>query len=364
MTTKTIKALILTTFYITIFNSNVLSEEKIKLGISAPLTGVASNWGDDLKRTLIFANEKLGNNKYELIFEDDKCTTKDAVTVVKKLIDIEKVDYIMGYACSGSAMATAPILQSKNILTMVLVAAANKISDTGDHIFRTVLKNKNFAEVLYQHISKKHEKLAIISEETDFAQDLLNSFVDLNLDNRIKLYSESFFSDSTDFRTMLIKINKNKPEAIFINAQSETTFLANLKQLRQLNIQIPVYGAFMPASKIFLDSAGDLSEGIEFVDMSPIDDSLNSHGKKIYKEFIENYGELDQPSGFIPSYEGFRALDEAIQSNQDPIKFLTSKNFNGLAGKWSFDDSGQIRTKGIVIRRIKNKKYKTIYSDQ
>ena len=87
----------------------VLPEEPIKIGVSLPLTGPASTYGVELKKVITFANKKLANNKYELIFEDDKCSPKEAVTVAHKFIDLDKLKYVTGFACSGATVAAAPM---------------------------------------------------------------------------------------------------------------------------------------------------------------------------------------------------------------------------------------------------------------
>lgn len=50
-----------------------IAEERPRIGISIPLTGETSTYGNDMRKTFVFANEKLTHNRYELIFEDDLC---------------------------------------------------------------------------------------------------------------------------------------------------------------------------------------------------------------------------------------------------------------------------------------------------
>lgn len=93
--------------------SFLFTEEKIKFGVSTALTGEAASYGIDLKNALVFANDRLGQGRYEFVFEDDKCNGKDAVVAARRLIDVHKVKYVIGFACSSTILSTAPPLRKR-----------------------------------------------------------------------------------------------------------------------------------------------------------------------------------------------------------------------------------------------------------
>jgi len=105
--------------------------DTIKLGVSSALSGDAATYGLDIKDALLFANQKYGDGRYEFVFEDDRCSGRDAVSVAHKLIDIDKVDAVLGFACSGAALAALPIYEKAHIPVMVTTASSPKIRDAG-----------------------------------------------------------------------------------------------------------------------------------------------------------------------------------------------------------------------------------------
>ena len=77
------------------------------------------------------------------------------------------------------------------------------------------------------------------------------------------------------------------------------------------------------------------------IDAPAIEDAVTDHGKKAYVEFIAKYGSpRSTPLIFATTYEAFRVLDLAIQSGKDVRTYLSEGSFDGILGKWSFDQHG------------------------
>jgi branched-chain amino acid transport system substrate-binding protein len=78
---------------------NEQNVQVVKIGVIAPLSGPAAMYGDDVVRAYTYAVEEFNTSqdKYQmqLIFEDGKCDQKDATSAAQKLIDIDKVDFLL-----------------------------------------------------------------------------------------------------------------------------------------------------------------------------------------------------------------------------------------------------------------------------
>src|SRR5690606_26386395 len=109
-------------------------QKKIKIGVSTALTGEGATWGLDVRDGIAFAVEELAPERFELIVEDDKCSSKDAASVAHKLVEVDKVDYVVGLACSSAALASAPIYERARTVTIVVSGSSPKIAQAGDYI--------------------------------------------------------------------------------------------------------------------------------------------------------------------------------------------------------------------------------------
>lgn len=332
-------------------------EPKIKIGVSTELTGEAATYGLDIKNTLLFANQKLGAGRFELLIEDDRCNGRDATSVAQKLVNIDKVKYVIGYGCSGALLAAAPIFEKAHVIAIGTGTAAPAVSQAGDYIFRTWPSDLTSAQVLYPYIAARHKRLGMVSEETEFAQGLYNALAVLNQGRRLSILNENYLPDTTDFRTMLLKLQSEKADGLLINSQSERGFVAIYKQLLEMSWHVPVYGNYQPDTALFLKTFGPHADGIVFADTPFADqDQITSPaGMALYNEFKAQYGAArSQPFVFVTAYAAFAALAEAILSGQDVKEYLYTHSFNQIVPNLSFDKNGDSITLSNVLKTIKN----------
>lgn len=73
--------------------------EVVKIGYIGPLTGNAAAYGQDVKAGIsqYFAeNPTIDGNAVEVIYEDGKCNGQDAANAAQKLVNVDKVQVILG----------------------------------------------------------------------------------------------------------------------------------------------------------------------------------------------------------------------------------------------------------------------------
>ncbi len=331
--------------------------DRFKIGVSTALTGNAATYGADIRSSLLFANEELAGGKYSFDFQDDACTGTAAVNVAHKLVDVEKIQYVIGFACSGALLSAANIYEKAKVIVISPSASAAAISQAGDYIFRTWMSDAAAGRKLFESMAPRYKIVGVISEETDYAQGFLKSFQDGNNDSRVKVVNENFLTNDVDYKASLLRLKGKGIEALFINSQTEATFLTVLKQVRNLKIDLPIYGVYWPGSEALRDVAGSLMEGVIFVDLPFSDDVLSVDGKAVLARFKAKYGKLNFGDMlFVFSFEAFRALHQAIHSGDDIRHYLYNTKFHGILGDWWFNKDGDIQGVDFAMKMIKGGK--------
>ncbi len=317
---------------------------KIKIGISTALSGPGATYGLDVKDAVLFASNYLAKDEYEFVIEDDKCSGKEAAAIAHKFVNIDKVDAVIGYACSSAILSAGPILEKAKILTIATSASSPKIADSGDYIFRTIPSDADAAKKLFNYIAtKKYKRIALITEESDYAQDIKNAFVSNNSSQQLTFLFEDFLSTEIDFKTLLLRLKTKKPEAIFLNTQSEQKAAQLVRKIKALKWEVPLYSAYWPASPVFLEITKKLSEGIEFVDTPSLSSMLTKKGREVYKVFLEEGHKIRSiESVFASSFEAFSILHQAKNQSKQIKDFLYTSSFDGIFGKFSFDSKGEL----------------------
>ncbi len=335
--------------------SSAVADDRIKIGLSTALTGDGATWGTDLKNALLFANKELANDKFEIVIEDDRCTGKDAVAVAHKLVSVDQVKYVFGN-CTATVKSALPVYDRANVLVFAPIATSPTLSNGFSNIFRSAPSDGNNAALLFEHMKAHYKRIGVLTEEADYAQDLTRAFLKNNSDDKLTIYSESYLTENPDLRSILFKFKEKKIEALFLNSNSERSFAAILKQIKQLKCDWQIYASYFPASptlrKLITD---DVAEGIIFTDFPSFDDVLTGDGKKLVQKFQSQYGKMNSwDITLVTTIEALRALNEALGSGTDVKKYLHSHEFTGVFGKYTFDDAGDIVGLRHELKQIKH----------
>ena len=336
------------------FSAQSIFAEPHTLGLSAPLSGDGAGWGNDVKNVLLFANEKIADGEYSFIFEDDLCNPKNALSVARKLTSINKIKEVF-VVCGQATISSAKTYNESNVTVMSPLATPSRISKLG--VFRTSLSDKFAAEKLAKFISSKHERIYAFTELNDYSVSFLNDFKESANSLNLKVSNQEYLPQQQDFRTQLVRLKKDGAKALFLNTQTEGALANLVKQLHEIDYSPDLYGAYLPGSAGFMKIAGQFAEGLTFVDYPGAIELLTKEGQSLYKEFLNRFGPIHGWSFAFPAtYEAFRSIHLGIQSNKPIKEFLKTTTFNGIFGKYTFDDNGDIVGPHHVLRVIQNGK--------
>lgn len=331
--------------------------QRIKIGVSASLSGDGIAYGTDVKNGALFANEKFGRGRLELIIEDDRCNGKGAVSSAHRLVNISQVKYVIGYACSGALLAAAPIYERSQVVVMGTATSAAAITHAGKYIFRTWPSDLESSKVLHPLILPRHKRLGILSEETDFSQGILNALIEENKGHPLVIKNENFLPMTSDFRPLLLKLSAAKVDGILLNPQSEAALILLYRQILEMGLKLPIYANYNGGSPDFLATFREKADGLIFFDAPFVKQLANPNGAQLMTEFIEKYGEAkSSPLYVLTTIAGFAALSEAIFSGEDVVNYLYNHSFSSVIDNLSFDQNGDPKGISLVLKIIKGGK--------
>ncbi|MCG2691101.1 ABC transporter substrate-binding protein [Candidatus Parcubacteria bacterium] len=344
-------------------------KEPIKIGFIAPLSGEAASYGEFVVKAFKLAIEDYNsthkNLNFEVIYEDGKCDGSQAVTAINKLINVDKIKYVIGGLCSSETLAMVPVAESNKIILFSPGSGSPDITNAGDYIFRNLASDDYTAKEIAKIAIRNNDKeIGLITENLDYPQTLKKAFKDYYTSQGgiIKL-DETFNPGETDFRTIITKAKFQNVNQLYLVAQTYKTTALILKQMKELNYNPKLYTNEVTVSeealKYYDSSYKGLVEGAIFT--QPKFDESNPRASDVLAKFKEKYGSNEGP---IPPvyiatyYDSVYLLGEAIEKvgdNPDKIKdyFYTVKNWEGAVGKFSFDQNGDAVT-DVEAKTVKN----------
>lgn len=325
---------------------------RIRIGVSTALTGPVAEWGVDLQRVLRFANQKFGHDRYELIFEDDKCDNSSAVTVAHKLLDQDHVRAVFGL-CSTTVVATSLLFERAKVPFFVPLTTSTSATRDRKYVFRATLNDQRAAAALSKHVAGHSKFVGILTESNEFSEGFRQDFSAAAKSTALRIENESFSPETTQFQALLLKFRKLGVDSLFINSNSERVFATISRQLKELQMNATIYGAYLPGTRVFRELVTGRTTPITFVDYPSAENILTDEGRILFQEFLADGGPLNISDYAFPAIiESFRSMDAALQAAEDPSKTLHGTSRTGIFGKYSFDENGDIQGPELAIKTI------------
>lgn len=317
----------------------------IKIGFVGPLTGPAASYGQDIKSGLelyFSENPTIDGREVKVIYEDGKCNGQDAANAVQKLINIDKIKVLMGGICSGEALAMAPIVEQNEVIFLSSGASSPDLSTAGDFVFRNYPSDDQVAKTMVEDVLAHHEVVAMITEQTDYAQgyrNALNKHFEVMGKADAVVMDEAFAVDNTDFRTLLTKVADLEADALIAIPQTPVVAGFIAKQAKELGLEIQMYGGDAVPGPDFFETAKDAAEGFKVV-MASEDPSRSGYDEVISKV-------TPQSSIIFPlfGYDAAQLMAETIAEvgyDGPAIRdaFYAMPVFQGVASDINFDENG------------------------
>jgi branched-chain amino acid transport system substrate-binding protein len=335
----------------------------IKIGVLGDLTGDYASLlrgavegvqvaVDDLQNTT--------NRKIELIIEDQKsCDVKETVTIMNKLVNVDKVDMIVGGTCSSTTIAAAPIAESSKTVMISPVSSAPSITTAGDYIFRTYVTDTQRAQeganLAYE---LGYRNAAIITNNTNEAFVQVNEIAKdqfLSLGGSVVLEEKT--NSTTDFRTQIAKVKAQSPDVIIL-AFGPNTIGLFAKQMLEAGLKTQIIVPLeTPEDKQVIETGGSAVDGIIYV--MPGNPPQSEQYLSFEDKYKEKFNSDDVPQYAAEAYDatilGVRAI-LASDGTKEDIKnklYEVSKTYEGVSGNVTFDANGDVQ-KNVLIKTIQD----------
>lgn len=337
----------------------------IKIGFVGPLSGDTASYGEPIKNGVQLAVDEINKaggvngRQIEVIYEDGKCDGQDAASATQKLVNVDGVKYIIGGMCSDEAFSMVPIITAAKVVELTPGASAPKLSGSSPYFLRNNPNDNEPGTVLADYLAKSFKKIAIISENTDYAQGIKTVFVnEIQKDGASIVSAEDYNTGTTDFRSLLTNVKEANPQAIFINAQSSQNLLLIARQARQLGITSQL------ASAVFNDpatvGAGDAVNGMILADAPGL--TTEGKGPEMIKAYEAAYGSAPTYQFYVgAAYDDVHLLAQAIENVGDDAtkvdQYLHSlSNYDGTIGSYHFDQNGDFVGVYPILQQIEDGK--------
>jgi branched-chain amino acid transport system substrate-binding protein len=240
----------------------------IKVGFSSAMTGPSAITGEGVKwAAQMLADEYnakggIMGRKIEVYFGDNAGTPGEAVSAVRRLVDVDKVDVIVGQTHSGACLGALPIVKELQV-PMVIEACSNpKIREligktVNEWAFRVNPDDIMLANQFAKYIAQSTKTVSIFAQNDDFGRGAAAAYDAAFKKTGIKLVSTEFFDrGQADYRPVLTRVKRANPEAVLLVmlASEGSVFM---RQFREVGLTQKLYARGSMATVEFLHQVKD-----------------------------------------------------------------------------------------------------------
>lgn len=354
--------------------------DPIRIGFSVQLTGsLASSGNANLLAQQIWAEEinargGLLGRPVQLVFYDDQTNASLVPGIYTKLLDVDKVDLLMG-AATNVIVAAMPIIMQRNKLVMTLVALAVNDKFNYPRYFhsasfgpnaRTVLGESFFEAAML--INPRPQTVALVGADAEFSSNALSGARDLTKKYNLRIvYDRTYPPSTTDFSPIVRAIQATNPDLVFL-ASYPIDSAGMVRAARELGLKTQMFGGAMVGGQ-YASLRTQLGENLNRV----VNYELWSPGPRMkfpgIEEFLAKYQAKAREKGADPlgyyqppfSYAAMQVLEQAIKATNslDDGKladYIHKNTFKTIVGDIAFDQRGEWAKPRVLMVQFQNVK--------
>ena len=340
----------------------------IKIGLLLPYSGPLTIQGTDTTRGvelyLSKVGSKAGGREIQLIKEDTEAKPDVGLTKVKKLVERDRVDFVVGPVNSAVALAIRNFIHEQGVPLIVPVAFTRALTAPGmasPSLFRVIetTDQSNYPMGSWVIKNTKYKKLAVMA--TDFvagrhsADAFMAGYRAAGGEIVKEIYAPLGTADFAPFLSQVMGIQADAVWAWFGGADG----IRFVKQYREFGLadRYPLIGYNVLTDDVILPAIGDTAIGV--ITVGGYSATINTPENKA---FVQEYDQRHKvwpsrysESGYIAA-QLIVAATEALKGNlDDKVKVREAikraiKEITPPRGPIEFDQYNQVITPVYVMK--------------
>lgn len=345
-------------------------EKVVKIGVFEPITGQNGAGGKQEVLGMQYANAQnptveIGGETYkvELVIADNESTTDKAASAASQLV-AQGVSIVLGTYGSNVAIAGSNTFKEAGIPALGVTCTNPQVTEGNSHYFRICFLDP-FQGTVHANFAKEQLKADTIyclgELGNDYDQGLINYCKEAAEKLGIKVITESFPKDNSDFTSYLNNAKKAGAQAIFAPCSIQYAQLI-VEQSAAQGIDIPLLGSDTWDNNTIVGATK--GKDVQVYVSTFYQEGANPDFENGIKEWIngdaknlENNGGNDMLAAVtVMGYDAYMVAIEALKAagSTDPaavMAALPNVTYTGISGSIAFNEIGDAIRDSAVIKK-------------
>ncbi|MGQ9555994.1 MAG: branched-chain amino acid ABC transporter substrate-binding protein [Anaerolineae bacterium] len=342
---------------------------EVTVYVAVPLSGFQANGGQTVLGGARLRAEQaniqggLLGRRIVVVGIDDEADTDVAVEkaneVVAEVSSGKSVLGLIGHYNSSQTLAAMEVYKDLGLPVITPTASNVGLTERGYRNFFRVnatdaTQGKVDAEFLVQTLGAR--RIAVVHLDDDYGNGLRDMLVDNLKRLGADVVADIVIEEAADRHDAAVaRIQEVEPNAIFLAAY-ETEGYVLLPQLREAGVNAPFMASDACFLSVFIDESGKAAEGAYVSGFTPSPKAV------VDAKWTSQYQAVEQRNPDTYSIVGYMAMDVLIRAAQTARTFDSARladairklDYQGLAGRISYDDKGDLREQKVYIFQVRN----------
>lgn len=342
----------------------------VKIGVYEPQSGDNGAGGKQEILGMQYANSlyptvEIGGEEYkvELVYADNESSTDKAVSAASTLVS-KGCSVVLGSYGSSVAIAAADTFGAANIPAIGVTCTNPQVTEGNDHYFRICFLDPFQGTVLANFANdtlKAKTAYCLGQLGNDYDQGLINYFKKAAESLGMKVITEQFPENNSDFNSYLTNAVNSKADVIFAPCSLSYAQLI-VEQAAAKGIKTPILAGDTWDSNVILEAAKGKDVNINVTTFYA--EGGDPEFEKGIKEWINkdsnnlaNNGGNDMISAVtVMGYDAYmtalEALKAANSTDSAAVKAaLPGVKYNGITGEIEFNETGDAKRDTAFVKK-------------
>ena len=364
----------------TAFSPVAQAKDTIKIGFSMALTGALAGGGKQalegmkIWRDDINAKGGMLGRQVEFKYYDDQTNPKNVPGIYAKLLDIDKVDFIVsGYGTNLIAPAM-PVAIDRDVVFMGLFGMNNNKKWKYEKYFQILPAGPEpavgFSSNWFKAIETfKPKTIALLAADAEFARNLKEgAIINAKRAGLEIVYNQNYPPKTADFTPIVRAVNSKKPDIFYI-ASYPNGSAGLVRAIAEVGTDAMAVGGGMVGLQFsgLMSGLGPNLNGILNYDFYVPEPTMALYPGasdliKRYQNKVKTEGLKTDALGYylVPwAYAYLDILGQAVNAvgkiDHDAIaKYIHKTEFTSVVGKVAFGDNGEWTTSRTIVVQYQN----------
>jgi branched-chain amino acid transport system substrate-binding protein len=304
---------------------SAVAQEELKVGGIGTLSGGGTAWGLAIQRGMQLAIDdvvkagglKIGGKTYipKMVFYDDQYTAAGGRVAADRLINSDKVKFIVGPIGSSAVLSTVAVTTPAQVLLLSNGFAPQILKNDAKspYNFRMMNSTVEFGPAMikwYRENFPKAKKVALIGPNDPTGQAVLPQLEAYYKANGFEVWKEYYERGTKEFAPLITRMMAQNVDLFDLNSNAPGEAPLLLKQARQAGFKGMIWQVGGPSIEETIEVAGPFAEG--FLSYSTFDFS-SPQAQNFIKAYRAKWGDA-VINGQTPGwYNATRILFESLQ---------------------------------------------------